>query len=63
MLFQFELKGGEVVTLTDNSDAKRWRVRVGADASPSKELKEVTVPAIIVLIPPTDSAALDAALK
>ena len=55
----------------DNSDSKKWRIRIdnseqgmlGRAKSYSGLLKEVTVPAIIILIPPTEPAALDAALR
>ena len=68
---QFELKEGQLVTLVDNSDSKKWRIRIdnseqgmlGRAKSYSGLLKEVTVPAIIILIPPTEPAALDAALR
>ena len=43
--------------MVDNSDIKKWKVKLDG----SKQ--ELTVPAIIILIPPTDPAALDAALR
>ncbi|XP_067948243.1 dystonin-like isoform X2 [Watersipora subatra] len=53
----FELQGEDHVTLVDNSDSKRWKVRVTGSS------EEHTVPSIIILIPAPDSSAHDAAFR
>ena len=52
--------------LLDNRDHKKWRIRINSSQivnGENGEEKEVTVPAILLLIPPTEPAALDTALR
>ncbi|XP_025079155.1 microtubule-actin cross-linking factor 1-like isoform X5 [Pomacea canaliculata] len=47
---------GEALTLLDNSDRSKWKVR-------NSEGKESLVPAVIILIPPPSGEAMDAAIR
>jgi hypothetical protein len=53
---QISLREGEDVLLVDNTDTKMWKVRSGKD-------QEAVVPAVIVLIPGTDPAVIEAAVR
>lgn len=50
-----------MLTLVDNSNLKKWIVELCEDEG--TDSRQVTVPAAVILIPPTDPDALDAALK
>ena len=53
---QIRMREGEDVLLLDNSNAAMWKIR-------NARGQEVMVPALIVLIPGPDKAAVDAAVK
>jgi hypothetical protein len=55
-LFQIEFKEGDTLTLVNNSDTSKWRVKNAAD-------QVAMVPAVILLINGPSGDAIDAALR